>query len=295
MEISIIPCVDNDAIAERNRRLLDISRDAAAHMGREAVAIQMKGGYTAPSGSWVDIAESVRQAVAARQSLKPEDALPEPPPSQKPFHLNVGVSNETTLEAAQRLAGGGKRVLALNFASAILPGGGFLNGARAQEECLARVSALYVTLKDDPMYDFHRQLDHKMATDWAILSPDVPVFRTDDGLLLEKPWLCSFITCAAPVAKSATRATPDPKQLLAKRIDRVLAIAKAYGYEVLVLGAWGCGVFGGDLIATAAAFREALSGKFRGDFSDVVFAIADWSPERRFLKPFREAFERSTA
>lgn len=31
-------------------------------------------------------------------------------------------------------------------------------------------------------------------------------------------------------------------------------------------------------------FRQALKNDFRGAFSDIVFAITDWSPERRFLE-----------
>jgi hypothetical protein len=34
--------------------------------------------------------------------------------------------------------------------------------------------------------------------------------------------------------------------LLHKRIHRVLAIARAFGHAVLVLGAWGCGAFEND-------------------------------------------------
>ena len=68
-----------------------------------------------------------------------------------------------------------------------------------------------------------------------------------------------------------------------KRIHRVLAIARSYGYNALVLGAWGCGAFHNDPHRTAADFRDALANDFSGAFSDIVFAIADWSQERRFL------------
>ncbi len=33
-----------------------------------------------------------------------------------------------------------------------------------------------------------------MYTSYAIYSPDVPVIRSDEGTLLAKPYLCSFIT-----------------------------------------------------------------------------------------------------
>ena len=33
-----------------------------------------------------------------------------------------------------------------------------------------------------------------------------------------------------------------------------------------------------------------FEGEFKGAFREVVFAITDWSPERRFLGPFRDTF-----
>ena len=58
----------------------------------------------------------------------------------------------------------------------------------------------------------------------------------------------------------------------------------------MVLGAWGCGAFGCDPARTAKDFRRALEGDFEGVFSDIVFAVTDWSTERKFLGPFRDAF-----
>ncbi len=57
----------------------------------------------------------------------------------------------TTLQAAQSLVAemGEDRVGVLNFASAKNPGGGFLRGANAQEESLARSSSLYLALSQD--------------------------------------------------------------------------------------------------------------------------------------------------
>jgi uncharacterized protein (TIGR02452 family) len=70
----------------------------------------------------------------------------------------------------------------------------------------------------------------------------------------------------------------------------VLAIAQGFGYAVLVLGAWGCGAFANDARRTAIDFRHAFEHEYEGAFAEVVFAIADWSPERRFLGPFGNIF-----
>jgi uncharacterized protein (TIGR02452 family) len=78
-----------------------------------------------------------------------------------------------------------------------------------------------------------------------------------------------------------------------QRIDRVRDSARSYGYTALVLGAWGCGAFGNDPHAIAGFFKEALTSTFAESFSDVVFAITDWSEDRHMLGPFRDAMKNS--
>ena len=138
------------------------------------------------------------------------------------------------------------------------------------------------------MYAAHRLRPRPDASSWAIYSPAVPVFRADDGTSLEKPWLLSFLTCAAPYAPAIGQ--PQSADMLQQRIHRILAIARAYGHADLVLGAWGCGAFCNDARRTAVDFRQALENDFRGAFASVVFAITDWSVERKCLGPFREVF-----
>jgi uncharacterized protein (TIGR02452 family) len=274
-------------MAGARRRELNIPRDVAAELGRSAVEAADRGYYFNRAGERIDWSELVERARAGKRSIAPAVLLLNS--EEEPFaQTRVQVSNETTLGASRRLVESGHKPLALNFGNGIHPGGGFLGGARAQEEVLCRSSALYRTLVGDPMYKAHRERPWPDSTDWAIYSPDVPVFRHDDGTELDQPWLLGFVTCAAPVA--TTIGQPKSGDLLQKRIHRVLAIARAFGYSTLVLGAWGCGAFGNDPHRTAIDFRNALENEFRGAFVEVVFAITDWSPERKFLGPFRDVF-----
>lgn len=286
-KLHILPCLDSEQMASSRRQELNIPRDVAAALGQSAVEAARKGIYITRAGHEVVWRDATLAACAAKVSIPP-DAMPLSSERIAFTETRVQVTNETTLGASLRFVERGLRPLALNFANGIHPGGGFLSGARAQEEALCRSSALYLTLVDDPMYAEHRKRPLPDSTDWAIYSPDVPVFRMDDGTELQRPWLLSFITCAAPYAPSIGQ--PQAGDLLQKRIHRVLAIARSHGYSMLVLGAWGCGAFGNDPHRTATNFRQALENEFSGAFSDIVFAITDWSPERKFLGPFRDVF-----
>ena len=281
----VLPCLDSDEMAELRRQELDISRDAATTLGRTAVEAARKGRYTNRSGNQIDLRHLVDTARSSKISIAPDDPLPTS--GHHNFdEMRIQVANDTTLMASQRLLESGLKPLALNFANGVNPGGGFLQQTTGRSAL--SISALFVTLADDPMYESHRKRPEPDSTDWAILSPDVPVFRNDDGTELDQPWLLSFLTCAAPYAPGVGQSLAG--DLLQKRIHRVLAIARAYEYHSLVLGAWGCGAFKNDPRRTAADFRTALETKFSGVFSDIVFAVTDWSPERRFLGPFRDVF-----
>ncbi len=265
-----------------------IDRDLAVQLGEEAVAISQAGRYVGPAGP-VDIAAGVKACVKATVHYTADHAHPSP--ATGPHTTTYEVTNETTLSAHKRHQAKGHNVVSLNFAAATNPGGGFLTGARAQEEYLCRSSALYVSIKDSPMYAYHRREGHKRYSDAMIYSPDVPVFRDDAHGLLPTPYLASFITSAAPLTKHL-----NPEELvhipeiLRTRIRKILTVAQAHGHDSLVLGAWGCGAFGNDGHQVSAFFKQALEVDFKGAFKEVTFAIVDTSPEKKFIGPFAERF-----
>jgi len=275
-------------------------RERLSRIAAETVGIVDAGGYTTPSGRRVDIAEQVRRAVEGTVLHGPEpvDVIPAPTPApaaagpaaagaagpgggRASLPARIEVTGETTLVAARRLlAAGPGPVAALNFASARWPGGGFLSGARAQEEYLCRLSALYACLVGvDAYYQPHNAAGTSLYSDRVLHSPAVPVFRDDDFSLLAEPVEVGILTAAAPYATGLAQDEPHLLPLLPatfqSRCRQVLAVAARHGYRRLVLGAWGCGAFGNDPAVVAAAFAGLLlpGGAFADHFDEIVFAI----------------------
>jgi len=265
-----------------------IPRLLAIQLGREAVEISEAGMYVGPEGE-SNIAAQVRSSVEKTKYYGPDHA--HEAPSQGKHETQFEVTNETTLSAHRRHQAKGRNVVSLNFASATSPGGGFLSGARAQEEYLCRSSALYLTFRDCPMYRYHREKGNCLYSDAMIYSPDVPVFRGDDHGLLPTPYLASFITSAAPLTKHLhPEELVHIPEILRTRIRKILTVAQEHGHDSLVLGAWGCGAFGNDGSQVSAFFKQALEEDFKGAFKEVTFAIVDTSPEKKFIGPFAECF-----
>jgi uncharacterized protein (TIGR02452 family) len=152
-----------------------IDRVLAAQYGREAVEMGECGHYWAPSGQNVDIQALLSSAIEGKVSYPPNAPVSETISGQ--HDTIIEVMNETTLSAGNRLMELGCHPVLLNFASDTNPGGGFLNGARAQEEYLARSSCLYACIRSNPMYPFHRANYDPLYTDYLIYSPGVPVSR----------------------------------------------------------------------------------------------------------------------
>ncbi|GAA2139395.1 TIGR02452 family protein [Kitasatospora kazusensis] len=258
--------------------------------------IAERGSYRSPAGSPVEVGVLLAAARTGTVSYAPGDAVPGAVGGA--FTGRVEVTAEGSMQAAHRLyesagvrAGAGGRVGVLNFASARNPGGGYLRGAKAQEEDLCRSALLYRCLLEAPdYYEAHRASADLRYSHRVIFSPDVPVIRDDRGELLERPYPVAFLTSPAPnagqLALHSEGAGVDVRAELAERAAMVLAVASAHGVRELVLGAWGCGVFRNDPAQVAEAFELAL-GAYGAGFERVVFAVWDRTP----VSANRAAFE----
>lgn len=168
----------------------------------------------------------------------------------------------------------------LNFASYTSPGGGFLSGAKAQEESLCRESTLYPTLAafKDVWYKRHRNEGPDQYSDDYILSPGVKFIR---GTKVET---ATVLTMAAVNRARYDEADADIHQ--AQRMERAYRIMQTLGSSRIIVGAWGCGVFKNDPAFVAEQWKRIIN-KYNGAYTEVVIAVPDEATYTVFRKVFK--------
>ncbi|KAH7102470.1 hypothetical protein BKA62DRAFT_699648 [Auriculariales sp. MPI-PUGE-AT-0066] len=271
----------------------ETNRDQRAKIAAESLDAIKAGFYAVGTTSYA-LAPSVQATVTG--------TLYEPPTSpamagwrSKPGQSSVAaettfdVRQTTTLEALRRLAKvPAARVGVLNFASAHKPGGGFLSGAQAQEESLARSSTIYSSLmsqtgqlfysgdRKEPGYYSHAML-------WT---PAVTFFRDDAGHWLA-PCSACVVTSAAVNAGAVKSKLPDNadraeadariRSAMHERMARILCLFERQGSSHIVLGSFGTGVFKNNVETVAQLWAELLGpgSRYQHVFQHIEFAILD--------------------
>ncbi len=275
------------------------NRQQRAQIANETIEILDRGSYVV-DGMTVSLSDALDAMRSGTVLYTPADleALVDSMEPKQQGNTRISVCNCTTFAAARSLFDEGfSNPLCLNFASAKNPGGGFLSGAQAQEECLARASALYQSLASQmTYYDANRSHRSALYTNHIIYSPGVPVFRSDDDALLKQPYAVSIVTSpavnAGAVRKNERSNVPSIRPAMETRIRSVLAIGRKHDHDSIVLGAWGCGVFGNDPSDIAHWFADALldDSRFAGAFDRVVFGVLDFADATPTYEAFRKVF-----
>ncbi|MFD1176378.1 TIGR02452 family protein [Paenibacillus puldeungensis] len=268
-------------------------------IAQETLRIQQQGHYEY-EGRRVDFAAAQKHSKENSALITPEQGVELVRESPALLRLQqsaaCSVANEATVKAVLDFAGAGKeRVGVLNFASAKNPGGGFLNGAMAQEESLAASSGLYSTqLRNEGYYRANRACRSMMYTDHAIYSPDVVFFRDERFSLLNQPVTASVLTLPAVNYGQVLLKGEDPQkaeQVMKDRMRLALAIFAHKGDQNLILGAYGCGVFRNDPVKVAEWWRELLNNEGYGLlFSEIRFAVLNTSKGGTSIRAFEKVF-----
>ena len=194
-----------------------------------------------------------------------------------------------------------KPVLVLNLANAVHPGGGVRRGASAQEEDLCRKSSLLLSLESreaSRYYVYNDRLHTFMGSDAMMFTPKVEVIKDEEGNLLDDTVIVSVLTCAAPNLRYGMEGLSQSayETILYNRIMSMLKCAAYYGYQYLVLGAFGCGAFRNDAYLVSDLFYKALkemdyNGMQAKDFfRRIDFAVLDRTEDQYNFKEFSRNF-----
>lgn len=282
-------------------------------MDRKATAKEtleiMKNGYYEVRSRRVDISKFQEYSVANSFLLTPQqgEELMKGLPSDTLPNLNSeGILNQShtpeytvwncsTVDAILKADACKKSNIAvLNFASAKNPGGGFLNGAMAQEESLAASSCLYATLiVHEDYYKNNRACKSMMYTNHSIFSPDVVFFRDGRFQLLPQPVTASVLTLPAVNMGQVKLKGEDIHQaelVMKQRMKLALTIFAHQNCKTLILGAYGCGVFRNDPDQIAVWWKELLEKYFPHQFPSVIFAVLDRSANQNCIQAFLNLF-----
>lgn len=192
-------------------------------------------------------------------------------------------------------------VLVLNLANPVHPGGGVRRGARAQEEDLCRKSSLLLSLESSAArkyYDYNSSLHTYFGSDALMITPQVEIIRDEKGNLLQDSIIVSIMSCAAPMLCNGLEGITDAqyRAMMFGRITGMLKTAAYLGYQVLVLGAFGCGAFRNDAHIVSDIFYRALrefdyNGMKAGNFfRRIDFAVLDRTKNQYNFREFSRNF-----
>jgi uncharacterized protein (TIGR02452 family) len=289
-------------------------RSALKKIAEETLTAIREGSYPY-KGVDKDLKEAVKEAesktvyYSSKSFIKEWASSTKPNPTHSsPTHMSI--LHITTLDAARLLdnvyksypSENGKTGI-LSFASATKPGGGFKNGAEAQEESIARSSTLSTALNTDEaqqFYKLHRRENAENAAAYyshsMIYSPNISIFRDDDGNWTY-PFPVDVLSCAAVNAGEVRKANGPittgqevviEKEML-ERMGRILYLFEHKGARNIILGTFGTGVFRNSVTTVARIWAHLLlvpEARFKDSFDRVIFAITGEETFTNFQSAF---------
>lgn len=283
-------------IAARKERNVDIFR--------QTIDICDAGAYVSPNGRSVVLPPKEDVVANSRYYVNPPTADNVPVVDE----CQIDAVNADCIDVARDLVEQGFRPILLNMANLHTPGGGVLNGARAQEETLFRRSNLCLSL-----YQYGDSFSAGIAgvplakdrypmnrDTGGIYSGCVTFFR--DGVkggdeLVEKPFTCAVVSVAAinrPDLDEDGRLVDWAIRASKSKIRSMLRIGLIHGHDAIVLGAWGCGAFHNPPGHMAEIFHQVLEEpEFANKYRRVRFAvIEDHNSQHSNYAPFAKEFNK---
>lgn len=197
-----------------------------------------------------------------------------------------------------------KSAVYLNFASAKSEGGGFKSGkgSLAQEEALCMSSDLWASLTSDVAKEYYRVNNAHtfkgLYTNCILYTPRVTFSRSGSLSVpsfepLREPIVTAVVTAPAvnfnEYNKRAIRHQKGSWEIanavMQERMDRVMYVCLENGKHDLVMGPWGCGVFGGSI-------NKLMMYVMKSPYVNYFDSISFISPDKAMVDKMKQAFEK---
>ena len=160
---------------------------------------------------------------------------------------------------------GSKNVTIMNFANRHTPGGGYCNGAKAQEEDLCRtIPGLYASL---------RKAQYPFPSDTVLITPDIEIMRYGETYNLLPSDDVHKVNVASVAAQNLNHERFD-EPCVRRTLENMYCAIKSYlpSTDTLILGAWGCGAFKNNP-NTMATIMNDINLKYGGHYTRIVFSV----------------------
>ncbi len=269
---------------EKKNKEREMKRRKNISLLQEALEICKRGSYE-KDGKTVELGLASSQMTGARvflpdevKNLSTEKTEAAPCAFSCENRDALSLAHAKCLDPSYGTGGKDSRILLLNLASAIRPGGGVRDGLGGQEEALCWGSSLLLSLESDAAksyYEYNNALNTHLGSDAVIISPDVVVFRDGKGELLDEPFMISVISCSAPNLRFGLEGKTEEeyKAMMQERIEGIIRCAVSNGYQNIILGAFGCGAFKNDAALVSDDFYRALTGPAGRGLAHADFAV----------------------
>lgn len=164
---------------------------------------------------------------------------------------------------------GSQNVVVMNFANRHHQGGGYLQGAGAQEEDLMRVMPI--------MYPSFSKVNYPFKPDTVLVTPNLTIMRDSDNdykfMSRNEQRVVSVVSAAAQDLRIDSGEEFDEACVRRTLKNMYCAISdKIPNADTLILGAWGCGAFYNDPQIMASIMNE-INYQYGGQFKHIVFSI----------------------
>jgi len=186
------------------------------------------------------------------------------------YHTKVYITESDTLDATQfGQMVFGRRFCAMIMGNSYRKGGGYLNGAAAQEESICRRTNLHHCFET---------LQYPINEFGNVYIRNLRILKDVNHLPCEIIGYCdAIIACALqhPTLGRHGNLSNSDFNITKNKLRAMFYSCLNHGMTHLVLGAFGCGAFGNPPHQIAQIYLELLTSEFLNKFEVVMFSIID--------------------